>query len=471
MYLGISVEGEIAMYRMICTVAALLIATVIQPASADDRRACDYGTGDESIAACSRLLTRNPRDVAAYNNRGNRYKGKGDYDRAIADYDQAMRLNPKFVPAYNNRGNAYDNKGDYVRAISDYDQAIRLNPNDARIYTNRGNAYNHKGDHDRAIVDANAAIRLDPQLADAYDLRGEAFEAKNDPDHAIADFDRALKLRPSFEDAQQGRNRVQALLAKRSNPGTQADITNSPLGTAVAVATPGRRIALVIAMSVYANVPRLRNPVADARAVAEAFRRLGFAEVIEREDLTRAKLEETLKDFGDKAADADWAVIYYAGHGVEMNGENYLVPVDAKLDRADHIEDEAVTLKRVLSKAQPAHKMRMVILDACRNNPFRMASVDGQSRAVSRGLAPVEPARGVLVAYAARDGTKAEDGDSDHSPFTQALLANLEMPGLDIGLMFRRVRDQVLARTNNAQEPFTYGSLPGEELYFKQAGR
>jgi uncharacterized protein len=233
----------------------------------------------------------------------------------------------------------------------------------------------------------------------------------------------------------------------------------------------GRRIALVVGISAYMNVAPLRNPAADARAVADAFRRLGFAEVIEREDLTRADLEKALKDFGDKVTDSDWAVIYYAGHGVEMNGENYLVPVDAKLDRADHVEDETVSLRRVLSKTEAAHKLRMVILDACRSNPFRMASVDGHARAIGRGLSPVEPAGGVLVAYAARGGTIADDGSGNHSPFTQALLANMETPGLDIRIMFSKVRDQVLSRTNNTQEPFTYGSLPGEELYFKQAVR
>jgi uncharacterized caspase-like protein len=142
----------------------------------------------------------------------------------------------------------------------------------------------------------------------------------------------------------------------------------------------------------YANVAPLRNPMSDARSIADTFRRLGFAEVIEREDLTRAKLEQVLNDFGDKAADADSAVIYYAGHGVEVNGENYLVPVDAVLARADCVEDEAVTLKRVLSKAEATHKLRMIILDACRNDPFRMGSTDGRSRTIGRGLSPVEPA-------------------------------------------------------------------------------
>ena len=414
-----------------CATAVLLVATAVRPATADDRSVCGTGTGDEAIAACNRLLALNPKDVTSYNNRGNAYFRKGDYDRAIVDYDRAIWLDPKYAFAYNNRGNAYSGKGDY----------------------------------DQAIADTNEAIRLDSKFAEAYNNRGEAYEAKNDPDHAIADFDQALKLNPSLPDAQRGRERVQVLLAKRSNPVAQTDTS---VRTAVAVPPPGRRVALVIGMSAYASVEPLRNPASDARAIADAFRRLGFAQVIEREDLTRTKLEEALKDFGDRAAEADWAVIYYAGHGVEMNGENYLIPVDAKLARAEHVEDEGVTLKRVLSKAEAAHKLRMVILDACRNNPFRMASADGRSRNIGRGLSPVEPARGVLVAYAARDGTTADDGDSGHSPFTQALLANLEMPGVEIGLMFRRIRDQVLERTNRAQEPFTYGSLPGEELYFKQ---
>jgi tetratricopeptide (TPR) repeat protein len=504
------------MYRVIlCAVAALLV-TAVQAATTNDRSMCAQRAGDEAIAACTRLLAINPRNAVAYNNRGNVYYRKGDYDQAISDFDQAIRLDRRYTPAYVNRGIAYNDKGDYGRAIvdyneairldpklantylnrgvafvekgdydrgiSDYDQSVRLNPKIAFAYNNRGSAHSRKRDYERAIADYNQAIRLDPKNARVYNNRGEAYEAKNDPDHAMADFEQALNLDPSLEDARRGRERLQVLLAKQPNPGGQA---NAPASTTVpiaqiaapantivapvAVAPPDRRIALVIGMSVYADGPPLRNPASDARAVADAFRRLGFAEVIEREDLTRVKLEEVLKDFGDKAADADWAVIYYAGHGVEMNGNNYLVPVDAKLARAEHVEDETVSLTRVLSKTELAHKLRMVILDACRNNPFRMASADGRSRSIGRGLSRVEPARGVLVAYAARDGTTADDGDSGHSPFTQALLANLETPGLDIGLMFRRVRDRVLEQTNNAQEPFTYGSLPGEELYFKQA--
>jgi uncharacterized caspase-like protein len=108
----------------------------------------------------------------------------------------------------------------------------------------------------------------------------------------------------------------------------------------------------------------------------------------------------------------------------------------------------------------------MVIIDACRNNPFRLASSDGRPRTPGRGLSAVEPAGGVLVAFAARGGTAADDGGGEHSPFTGALLTHLETPGVDIRIMFSKVRDSVLARTGNAQEPFTYGSLPGQEFYF-----
>jgi tetratricopeptide (TPR) repeat protein len=451
-------------------IAALDEAIRLDPKDASayaNRAAADLRKGDydRAIADLDEAIRLNPTYATAYGIRGNAYVGKDDYDRAIADFDEAIRLDPKDANAYGHRGNAYYfGKRDWDHAIADFDEVIRLDPKSA-AYNNRGLAYSSKGDYDHAIADFDEVIRLDPKSFNAYVSRGEAYAAKNDPDHAIADFNQALKLYPSLPAAQRGLERAQVLLAKRSNSGVQA---NTPFGTAVAVAPSGRRIALVIGMSAYANVAPLHNPVSDARAVADALRRLGFAEVIEREDLTRPKLEEALKDFGDNAADADWAVIYYAGHGVEMNGENYLVPVDAKLDSADRVEDETVTLKRVLSKAEAAHKLRMVILDACRDNPFRMASADGRTRAISRGVSPVEPAGGVLVAYVACHGTTADD-DSNHSPLTQALLANLETPGLEIKFMFRRVRDQVLARTNNAQEPFIYGSLPQEELYFKQA--
>jgi uncharacterized caspase-like protein len=135
--------------------------------------------------------------------------------------------------------------------------------------------------------------------------------------------------------------------------------------------------------------------------------------------------------------------------------------VDAELSVATHVDDEAFPLDRVLAKVEGAHKLRLVILDACRENPFiaKMASAGG-SRSVGRGLARIEPEGGVMVAYSAKNGQVAQDGDGDNSPFAQALLDHLGEPGLD----------DVRSRTNGQQEPFTYGSLSAESMYFKAAG-
>jgi uncharacterized protein len=231
-----------------------------------------------------------------------------------------------------------------------------------------------------------------------------------------------------------------------------------------------KRIALVIGNSAYRTVHALRNPGNDAHIVAEAFRRLGFTEVLERHDLTLNELSSELKAFGDLAANADWAVIYYAGHGIELSGVNYLIPVDAELASAAHVEEEAISLDRVESKVEDARKLRLVILDACRDNPFAQRVVSaGGTRSVGRGLARVEPISGVLIAYSARDGHIALDGDEINSPFAQALVQKLEEPGLEISLLFRKVRDAVMDKTHSQQEPFTYGSLGGEPLYFKIA--
>ena len=131
-----------------------------------------------------------------------------------------------------------------------------------------------------------------------------------------------------------------------------------------------------------------------------------------------------------------------------------------------------LALPYVLSKGEEARKLRLVILDACRDNPFlaRMEQTAGV-RTLGRGLGRIEPERGILVAYAARDGQLAQDGDKGHSPFTRALLDHIDEPGLEIGLLFRKVRDTVLKRTGSAQEPYVYGSLPSEGLFFRAAAR
>ncbi len=231
-----------------------------------------------------------------------------------------------------------------------------------------------------------------------------------------------------------------------------------------------KRVALVIGNASYKHQPQLINASRDAEAIADSLRDLGFSVVRLERDLGRDVLRHKLIAFGDEAANADWALVYYAGHGIEMGGTNYVVPVDAQLKRDKHVRIEAVPLNEILEAVESASKLRLVILDACRNNPF-LASIKrsrGRTRAIGRGLARIEPNKGTLVAYAARHGQVASDGDGKNSPYVSALLKHLSTPGLEISLMFRRVRDSVLKLTNGGQEPFTYGSLPGVELYFKR---
>ena len=231
----------------------------------------------------------------------------------------------------------------------------------------------------------------------------------------------------------------------------------------------GRRIALVIGNSAYASVPALKNPAPDARAIADTLANLGFERVTLKLDLDRQATGMALAKFADDASRADWAVVYYAGHGIEVDGQNYLIPIDATLDSDRKVLFETVPLDHVVEATAGARKFRLVILDACRNNPFLSSMTRAvSSRSIGRGLSRIEPQGGVLVAYAAKAGEIALDGDAGNSPFVTALIEQLKQPGVEVGFLFRRVRDSVLDMTNGTQEPYTYGSLPGrEELYFK----
>jgi uncharacterized caspase-like protein len=227
-----------------------------------------------------------------------------------------------------------------------------------------------------------------------------------------------------------------------------------------------KRVALVLGNSAYRNVPPLANPINDSARIAATLKEAGFDVVDSRRDLPAIETRRALRDFADRARDADIAVVYYAGHGIEVDGANYLIPVDAKLERDTDIYDEGLSLDRILIAIEPAKKLRLVILDACRDNPFsRTMKRTVASRAIGQGLAKVEPTSpNVLIAYSAKAGSTAADGDGQNSPFTSALSHHLTKPGLDVRRAFGFVRDEVLKSTNNRQEPFVYGSLGGEDL-------
>ena len=227
----------------------------------------------------------------------------------------------------------------------------------------------------------------------------------------------------------------------------------------------GKRVALVVGNSAYQTVPQLPNPSRDANSIAKMFRDAGFDTVDIALNVGNLEFKRAIRKFEATADQAEMAVVYYAGHGLEIGATNYLIPIDARLASDRDADDEAISLERLVSSADGASRLRLIILDACRDNPFvgmmrRERKV--ANRAVTAGLGKVEPTSSdTLIAYAAKAGSTANDGDGDHSPFTAAILKDLTVPGLDVRLAFGRVRDDVLKSTGNQQEPFVYGSLGG----------
>jgi uncharacterized caspase-like protein len=237
------------------------------------------------------------------------------------------------------------------------------------------------------------------------------------------------------------------------------------LATLCAVPAEARRVALVIGNAAY-KVGPLGNPVNDATAVAAALSKLGFDKVILKKNLGVDGFRAALGEMARETVGADVGLVYFAGHGTEVAGRNFLVPVDATLGRVSALDLEAIPLDTVLGQLDGVRKLKLVILDACRNNVFAPA---GAKRSVGRGLARIEPEDNTLVVYAAKDGTTADDGVGRlHSPFTEALLRHIGTPGLEINLLFRRVRDDVMKATGHEtqpQQPHVYASLGGQELY------
>ncbi len=225
-----------------------------------------------------------------------------------------------------------------------------------------------------------------------------------------------------------------------------------------------RRVALVIGNSSYRNASQLPNTINDANAVAALFRSVGFEVVNSRTDLGVLDFKRAVRDFLITAESADVAVVYYAGHGIEVNGTNYLIPVDAKLARDYDVEDEAVALDRIIWALQSVKRLRLILLDACRDNPFvvRLQRSVGIRAAAKGGLAKIDDVSAdTLVGYAAKAGSVSYDGDGPNSPFASALLKHIAEPGLDIRIALGRVRDDVVKSTGGKQEPYFYGSLGG----------
>jgi tetratricopeptide (TPR) repeat protein len=482
---------------------------------------------DKAIAAFDAAHTADQNVLDYINWRGIAYERKGDDDHAMADYNLALQMRPNYASALNNRGTIHLRKGAFQSALDDFNAALRAFPNHylahvnkARVLTidkdydgaiaefaearridpaatqtaffravtwtamgrsddaiadcnsllektpkqqfaltSRANAYFRKGDLDAALQDYNAVLALNPNNVRAYAGRGELFEKRKNLAQARADYRSAsFALTPFDEiDTALARTKARERLAALTAQAPQA--SSGPTA---------RRIALVIGNGAYKNVHQLDNPPRDARLIAGSLRDVGFQTVTLAGDLTRDKFFDALHAFAREAEKADWAVVYYAGHGLEIGGVNYLVPVDAKLAADRDALTEAVALEQVIAAVGGARKLKLVLLDACRDNPFEPAMQKTMAlKLVNKGLSNIEPEAGFMVVYAAKHGETALDGDGVNGPFAVALARDIKEPRVEVRKLFDIVRDDVWAATKRQQQPFTYGSPPGrEDFYF-----
>ena len=227
-------------------------------------------------------------------------------------------------------------------------------------------------------------------------------------------------------------------------------------------ANAGVRLALVLGNSKYEAVAALDNPSNDAADLAQALRRVGF-EVIEQRDANREAMAKAVRDFSQRLRGADVALFFYAGHGLQMNGENYLLPVDARIETAADVRFNTINLSDIQQEMEGSGRANIIILDACRNNPFAEKLSRGGRGATTRGLGRIDATgEGSLIVYSTQPNNVALDGAGRNSPFTEALLKYVGTPGLEVRQMISKVRGDVLQATDRRQTPWDSSSLVGD---------
>jgi len=461
----------------------------------------DKGDYDIAIADFDDALKIGPPNGTLFHNRGNAWRGKGDYAKAIADYDMSIKSDPKSAFSFQNRGIAKEALGDLDGALADINQAIRLDPTLPQPLINRTAIWRARGDLDRAIADGTEAIRLakdkppvnvmtppNSVLISAYTHRALAYEAKGDYAHATDDYKATLAIVASDagSKANQATAKVRLSLVtdaaapiprEAPSPTTQPTTAPAPQQTGAspapspASAVRVSRMALVIGNGAYAHVKALPNPPNDARAVAKSLRDIGFT-VSEGVDLDRTAMQTITREFLRDAARAQVALVYYAGHGVQVDGRNYLIPVDVELKPGANMTEAMIDMDTIMAGLDDQVRTNILIFDACRNNPMaqHVATAD-TNRGIegASGLAaPTSLASGAtlgagtLIAFATAPGQVALDGEGANSPFSAALSRHLGTPGLEVQQMLTRVRAEVVSTTKSKQVPWSNSSLLGE---------
>ena len=453
------------------------------------------GDNDNAMADYNAVLEKRPKAFNAIYLRGTLYMRKNALQSALDDFNAALNIKPDFYRALADRGHLRTVTKDFDGALADFAEAERINPTGPMARNYRCQTYAAIGQFDKALADCNSVIEKEPKNVFAITSRADAEQAKGDLTAALKDYNFVLGINPNHVRAHTGRGQLfekkhdlaQARADYRSAAFALTPYDNFDVGLArqiarerLAALTPQapaptdklRKIALIIGNGAYKNVQELGNPPRDAKLIAAALKDVGFQTVTLSNDLTRDKFFETLRAFATDAETADWAVVYYAGHGFEIGGVNYLVPIDAKLAADKDAETEAVALEQVIAAVGGARKLRLVMLDACRDNPFAPTMQHTmEMKLVDKGFSNIEPAAGFMVVYAAKHGETALDGDGVDSPFATAVARDIKEPHVEVRKLFDLVRDDVWSASKHQQQPFTYGSPPGREDFYFVAGK
>ena len=453
------------------------------------------GEDDLAMADYNLAIQKRANFGFAYNNRGTIQLRRGAVQSALDDFDLSIKYSPKFLLGWTNRARVRTLTKDFDGAIADFAEAEKIDPTAPQIASNRCITYGMMGKFDQAFADCNGLIEKQPKNVYAINNRADLYFLKNDLDAALKDYNTALQLNPNNVRAHSGRGQIyearhdlaQARADYRAAAYSLTNFDEIDVARARTIAqerlaalTPqapagstARRVALVIGNGAYKNVHALPNPPRDSKLIASVLHDVGFQTVISASDLTRDKFFEALQTFAAEAEKADWAVVYYAGHGFEIGGVNYLVPIDAKLAADKDAETQAVALEQVIAAVGAARKVRLVILDACRDNPFAPTMQRTLSlKLVDKGFSNIEPGAGFMVVYAAKHGETAIDGEGGaDSPFATALAREIKVPRVEIRKLFDIVRDDVWTATKHEQQPFTYGSPPGRDDFYFVAGK
>lgn len=243
-----------------------------------------------------------------------------------------------------------------------------------------------------------------------------------------------------------------------------------------------KKVAFVVGNSSYQKTPKLQNPYNDAAKLSEALKRLGFY-VINGMNMTKVEMDDGIQQFSQQMKDADLVVFFYAGHGIQINSQNFLIPVDFEPSSTENLGAQLVSMDKILYEMEKSEQTSILFLDACRDNPLaeKIASDVAKGRSmkldekrgiveISHGLAEVEGKAGTLIAYATQPGNVALDGDGANSPFTEALLEYIEEPGFEIRDVLTKVRMRVMKKTDKKQIPWDHSSLV-KKVYFKEKKR